>query len=230
MKIERILKNVAANDLGCGPCRLVTPEPPCYNPITGHHPGFEENTMRLYTFLLPLATCCLWTASAQTSIRVANPAFDDDEIFCDGCYYPAITGWAVGPNSGVQKSSTTIFPGGLPGGSTNFAYVGNANSTGSITQVLAETVRANHTYTLKMSLGQQLGIGFPSYVAALGAANGATLASDSSLNPARGTFLEETIVYNSGSNPPQAGLPLVIFVKSYGVGQVDIVNVSLTIQ
>lgn len=67
------------------------------------------------------------------------------------------------------------------------------------------------------------------YVAAL-MAGGITLVSDSSLKPAPGTFLEETIVYNSGPNPPQLGRPLVIFVKSLGNGQVDIDKVSLTVQ
>jgi hypothetical protein len=129
----------------------------------------------------------------------------------------------------VQKSSTATFPGGLPGGSVNFAYVGNANSTGSITQVLNATLQANHTYTLRMSVGQQLGIALTGYVAAL-IANGVTLAFDSSLKPASGTFLEETIVYSSGPNPPQLGSHLVIFIKSFGNGQVDIDNVSLTVQ
>jgi hypothetical protein len=183
--------------------------------------------MKLSMLLLPLALGCLWTAPAQTSIRVANPAFEDDEIFCSGCFYPAITGWTVGPNSGVQKSTTTDFPGGVPGGSPNYAFVGNANSTGSITQVVAATVQANQTYTLTMSVGQR-GT-FTGYVAAL-MANGVMLASDSSLRPASNTFLEETIVYNSGPTPAQIGYPLVIFVKSYGNGQVDIANVSLTIQ
>jgi hypothetical protein len=80
-----------------------------------------------------------------------------------------------------------------------------------------------------MSVGQQLGIALTGYVAAL-MADGVTLASDSSLRPAPGTFLEETIAYNSGPNPPQLGLPLVIFIKGFGNGQVDIATVSLTIQ
>jgi hypothetical protein len=110
----------------------------------------------------------------------------------------------------------------------NFAYVGDANSTGSLTQVLNATVRANATYTLTMSVGQQLGIALTGYVAAL-MAGGVTLASNNSLKPDPGTFLEETIVYDSGPNPPQIGRPLLIFVKSFGNGQVDIDNVALTV-
>ena len=184
--------------------------------------------MRLFTILVTIAASFLRLASAQEPIAVANPGFEDDAIFCAGCYYPAITGWLVGPNSGVQNGTAATFPGGLPNG-VNFAYVGNAHSTGSLTQVLNATVKANSTYTLKMNVGQQLGIGLTGYVAAL-VADGVTLASDNSLKPAPGTFLEETIVYNSGPNPPQLGRPLVIFIKSSGNGQVDIDNVSLTVQ
>lgn len=184
--------------------------------------------LKLSTLLPPLAACCLWTASAQVPIRVANPGFDEDVIFCAGCYYPAITGWTVGPNSGVQNGTAGNFPGGVPNG-VNFAYVGNAHSTGSIAQTVNAVVKPNSTYTLTMSVGQQLGIALTGYVAAL-TAGGVTLASDSSLKPAPGTFLEETIVYSSGPNPTQLGLPLVIFVKSFGNGQVDIANVSLTVQ
>jgi hypothetical protein len=96
------------------------------------------------TLLLSLAAGCLWTLSAQTSIRVANPAFDDDVIFC-ACYYPAITGWSVGPNSGVQNGTAATFPGGVPSG-VNFAYVGNAHSAGSIAQTLGAVVKANSTF------------------------------------------------------------------------------------
>jgi len=183
--------------------------------------------MQLHTLLLPLAASVLCTAVAQVSIPIANPGFEEDELFCGGCFYPATTGWSVGPNSGVQKASTSESPGGVPDGA-NFAYVGDANSTGSLTQVLNATVRANATYTLTMSVGQQLGIALTGYVAAL-MAGGVTLASNNSLKPAPGTFLEETIVYDSGPNPPQIGRPLLIFVKSFGNGQVDIDNVALTV-
>jgi len=185
--------------------------------------------MKLRTILLSLASCCLWTAFAQTPVGIENPNFAADELFCASCYYPAITGWTVGPNTGVQKNSAGDFPGSLPGGSPNFAYVGNLNSTGSIMQILGATVRANRTYTLKMSVGQQLGIALTGYIAGL-MADSVILASDTTLRPAPGTFLEETIVYNSGPAPPQVGRPLVIFVKSVGNGQVDIANVSLTVQ
>jgi hypothetical protein len=68
--------------------------------------------MKLHKMLLPFAASVAWTAAAQVSVPVANSGFEEDELFCGGCFYPAITGWSVGPNSGVQKTSTADFPGG----------------------------------------------------------------------------------------------------------------------
>ena len=91
-------------------------------------------------------------------------------------------------------------------------------------------MRANATYTLKLSIGRQLGVAvFTGYLAALMAGN-VILAADNTLSPEAGTFLEEVIVYKSGPNPPQLGKPLTIFVKSFVNGQVDVDNVSLTVQ
>jgi hypothetical protein len=78
-----------------------------------------------------------------------------------------------------------------------------------------------------MSIGQQLGIALTGYVAAL-RADHVTLASDNTLLPAPGKFLDEVIVYSSGPNPPQIGQPLTISVKGVGNGQVDVANVSLS--
>jgi hypothetical protein len=59
-------------------------------------------------------------------------------------------------------------------------------------------------------------------------AGNVTLAFDSSLSPAAGSFLTDVIVYTSGANPPHLGQALQIFVKSIGTGQVEIDDVSLT--
>src|ERR1700733_11016940 len=59
---------------------------------------------------------------AFVTARGANSGFELDELFCTACYYPAITGWWTGPNSGVQNNNPDAFPGGLPGG-MNFAWL-----------------------------------------------------------------------------------------------------------
>jgi hypothetical protein len=54
------------------------------------------------------------------------------------------------------------------------------------------------------------------------------LVEGNSATPVGGTFVIDTVVYSSGSNPPQLGQPLQIFVKSERFGQVDVDAVALT--
>jgi hypothetical protein len=69
---------------------------------------------------------------------------------------------------------------------------------------------------------------FTGYVATL-LAGSISVASDNSLNPAAGTFLEDTITYSTGPTPVLLrGQLLAISIKSVATGQVNIVNVSLT--
>jgi len=68
---------------------------------------------------------------------------------------------------------------------------------------------------------------FTGYYSALGAGN-ATLASGDAAIPLGGKFVNDVIVYDSGSSPAQLGQPLQILIKSVGTGQVNISNVTLT--
>ena len=181
--------------------------------------------------LLPLALMLSWTASAQTiAIPILNPLFNEDQLSRTAgaltCWVPAATGWLVGPQTGVEKVSTAQYPSAPTQGSYVMA-IGYTNATGSMVQTLGDTVQANTTYVLKISLGARADVPFTGYVAALMAEN-VTLASDNRVTPASGTFARDVIVYNSGANPPQLGKSLQIFVKSLGTGQVNVAAVSLT--
>jgi hypothetical protein len=184
--------------------------------------------------LLPIVTAVFGIASAQqtvVSVPILNPGFEDDVLSCAASYTcdaAPLTGWLCGPYAGVFKPSTAQFPQGVPGG-TNVAYIGRGNTTitGSIAQTLGAKVQPNTTYTLQLSVGARADLAFTGYTASLLAGN-VTLASDSSLSPAPGTFLTDVIVYASGAAPPQLGQRLQILVKSLGNGQVDIDNLSLT--
>jgi len=183
---------------------------------------------------LPFLACMIaGTAFAQNvaiPIPILNPGFEADALSCSAglnCFAGGVTGWLVGPASGIIKPSTAQYPGGIPGGA-NVAYIGVPPSTGSLMQTLGETVRANATYTLSVAIGHRADEVFTGYVAAITAAD-VILASDSSLSPASGTFEEDVIVYRSGPNPPQLGRSLAIFIKSFGTGQADVDNVSLTV-
>jgi hypothetical protein len=132
----------------------------------------------------------------------------------------------TGPQTGPEKVSTAQYPSAPTGGFYVMA-VGYTNTTGSIMQTLGDTVEANTTYVLKISLGARADVPFTGYVAALMAGN-VTLAYDNKVTPLAGTFATDVIIYNSGANPAQLGKPLQILVKSLGTGQVNVASVSLT--
>ena len=99
---------------------------------------------------------------------------------------------------------------------------------GGIFQPLNATLQANITYVLRVSIGHRADEVFTGYAASL-VAGGFELASDNTLNPALGTFVEDTITYTTGPTPALLGQILAISIKSVGLeGQVDIDNVSLT--
>jgi len=181
------------------------------------------------SLLLPLATLVLWTASAQTSIPIFNPVFQDDTLECNpgsNCGYSGITGWIIGPGTNISKFSTSQYP-GAPAEGVFVAAIGNSSVTGSILQTLGATVQANTTYTLRLSIGARSDYSFTGYLASLMAGN-VTVASNHSATPVGGSFITDTIVYNSGATPAQLGQPLQIIVKSVGTGQVNVGGASLT--
>ena len=187
--------------------------------------------MKTYLLLILFGSLTLYTAPAQEAtfaIPVINPGFETDVQTCpaEPCYAAGITGWMVGPVSGTFRPGPLQYPIGIPGG-LNVGAIGNFSSTGSIMQTTGVTLRADTTYVLKLSIGQRLDYPFTGYAVSL-MAGGVVLASDSSLQPAPGTFLTDTIVYKTGPHPPLAGLPLQIIVTSVGTGEVDVDKVSLT--
>jgi len=187
--------------------------------------------MKTHTRLLPLAALFVGVLSAQTpvSIPIINPIFQDDTLDCSpGCAYLNITGWVVGPQTGVFKASTTQYP-TAPASGLYVAYLGNTDATGSILQTLSATVQANTTYTLTLGVGARADSPFTGYLASLMAGN-VTVASSNKATPVGGTFVSDVIEYNSGATPAQLGQRLQIFVKSLGSGQVNIAKVTLTRQ
>jgi hypothetical protein len=188
--------------------------------------------MRRYMMLLPLASAFLWNAYAQeatTPIAILNPEFNVDTLACSpgsNCSTFPITGWIVGPATGILKASDVQYP-GTPADGIYVAYIGSPSTTGSIFQTLGVAVGANVTYTLTVTVGARADEVFTGYFAALGAGN-VTLASGNTAIPLGGKFVTETIVYNSGASPAQLGQPLQILIKSLGSGQVNISKVTLT--
>ena len=188
--------------------------------------------MRRCLVIVSVIVTCLGTALAQQTpvhIPILNPNFTGDALSCgagSGCSQNGITGWLCGPNSGVAKFSTVQYP-SAPASGVYVATLGDSAVTGSIMQTLGVNLEANMAYVLKLSVGARADYPFTGYLAALMAGN-VTVASRSAATPTGGTFVLDTIAYESGASPAQLGQPLQIFVKSVGTGQVNIAGVSLT--
>ena len=164
----------------------------------------------------------------EVPIPILNPKFDMDVLpGAPGASQFGLTGWVVGPQSGVFKASTTQYPGIAPSTGLYCAFIGWSSSSGSILQTLGATVQANTTYILTVEVGARADYVFTGYVAALLAGN-VTLASGHRATPAGGTFVTEVVVYESGATPAQLGQPLQILITSTGDGSVDIQSVALT--
>jgi hypothetical protein len=163
----------------------------------------------------------------EVPIPILNPKFDMDVLTgAPGASQYGLTGWIVGPQSGVFKASTTQYP-SAPHHRTVLRVHRRSSSSGSILQTLGATVQANTTYILTVEVGARADYVFTGYVASLLAGN-VTLASGHKATPVGGTFVTEVVVYESGATPAQLGQPLQILITSTGDGQVDIQSVALT--
>jgi HpiC1 cyclase len=176
------------------------------------------------------------TAFAQSqTIPIVNPAFDSTVLTCapgPSCFEDGVLpGWAAGSPTttfATFKPSTgpgAIFPGGIPGGGPNVAAVGNGEGgTGVITQDLGFAPLPNTTYTLTMYVGQRSDVPLVAYDVEL-VVGTISVASDTTLRPAPGTFLLDTVSYSSGPSPGNGHL--IIRLTGNGAGQADFTQVAL---
>lgn len=176
------------------------------------------------------------TAFAQSqTIPIVNPAFDSLVLTCapgPNCFEDGVLpGWAGSAAStfATFQPSTGpggIFPGGIPGGGPNVAGVGNAEGgTGVITQDLGFAPLPNTTYTLTVYVGQRSDVPLVAYDVEL-LVGTTSVASDTTLRPAPGTFLLDTVSYNSGASPGNGHL--IIRLTGNGAGQADFAQVALS--
>jgi hypothetical protein len=195
----------------------------------------KKTMRRCLLVLLPFAaTSGTSYSQTTTQIPIFNAGFEALVLNCDpggGCWNGAIPGWQPDwfntGSGGTFKPGPEQFPAGVPGG-VNCGYAGTEpGGLGGIFQALTATLQANTTYILHVSIGHRADEAFTGYVASLLALS-VQVASDNSLNPAPGTFLEDTITYATGTAPALLDQRLAISIKSVGTGQVDVDNVSLT--
>ena len=155
---------------------------------------------------------CVAALSAwAVDIPIANAGFEQVVLPCAAgptCSAIGIVPAWTNEGGTTFKPSTGpggIFPSGIPEG-VNIA----ALEIGSLAQTLGATLQPNTTYTLGFSVGARADYAFGGYSVEL-LAGSTTLASDSSLTPASGTFVTGRIIYSSTTaNPALLGQRLGI--------------------
>jgi hypothetical protein len=172
------------------------------------------------------------TAFAQgQAISITNAGFESDVLNCAAgpqCFdLGVIPGWA-GQGTTFKPSTGPggEFPGGIPGGGPNVAAIGGPG-VGIITQDLGFTPLPNTTYTLSVYVGQRADYPLIAYTVEL-LMGTTSVASDTTLRPAAGTFALDTVTYNSGSSPGSGHL--IIRLTGSGGGQADFAQVALNAQ
>jgi hypothetical protein len=166
------------------------------------------------------------------SIPIQNGGFEADALGCSAglsCFaLGVLPGWTLSGQLATFKPSTGPggeFPNGIPGG-VNVAGLGDELGSGVITQDLGFPPLANMVYTLTVRVGQRADYPLTGYTVEL-LVGGVSVASDSSLRPAAGTFALDTVTYNSGSSPGTGDL--IIRLTGIGPGQADFDQVALTV-
>jgi hypothetical protein len=154
---------------------------------------------------------------------IVNAGFEQVVLPCSGfnCFLSSsVAGWTGTGFFATFKPVTGVggyFPGGIPDG-VNVAALGDGLNGGALIQTLSATLQANTNYTLVFSVGTRTDVALSGYSVEL-LAGSTTLASDSSLAPAPGTFATGRIVYSSNANPALVGQPLGIRLTGNTRGQ-----------
>lgn len=139
-------------------------------------------------------------------IPIVNAGFEQVVLPCapgPNCFSSNnVSGWTASAAATFKPSTGPggIFPGGIPDG-VNVLGLGTANAAfgdGVAVQTLGATLQPNTTYTLVYFVGSRADAVFAGYNVEL-LAGSTTLAADSSLAPASGTFVMGRVVYSSSA-------------------------------
>ena len=166
-------------------------------------------------------------------VVIANAGFEQVMLPCApgaSCSSPFnVDTWAGTGIFATLKPSTgpgEIFSNGVPEG-VNVAVLGNDSGNGVLVQTLVATLQPNTIYKLTFSVGSRADYLFTGYSVEL-LAGSTTLALDSSLSTASGTFVTGRIVYSSTpANPVLLGQPLGIRLTGNAKGQAAFDRISL---
>ncbi len=182
--------------------------------------------------LIAIAALTAMGFTQGQSIPIINAGFDSLLLNCTPgapCFEAGvIPGWTLtGVGNSTFKPSTGtggIFPGGIPGGLNVAAVNCSGCAGGAISQDLGFAPLPNTTYTLTAYVGQRADAPFATYAVEL-LVGTKSVASDTTLKPAPGTFLLDTVPYNSGSSPPAGDL--IIQLSAGAQGQAEFAQIAL---
>jgi hypothetical protein len=185
--------------------------------------------------LVALLISCGAQLSLAANVPIANAGFEDVVLTCTAgpaCFsLSSVAGWTGTGEFGTFMPSVGpggMYPNGIPDG-VNVAALGDAvGGSGVIVQVLGIALQSNTTYTLTFSVGSRADYPFAGYSVEL-LAGSTTIASDSSLVPASGTFATGRIVYSSTNASPLLGQSLGIRLTGNGPGQAIFDKISLDV-
>jgi hypothetical protein len=166
-------------------------------------------------------------------VAIANAGFEQVVLPCAPgatCSSPFdVATWAGTGIFATLKPLTGpggIFWNGVPEG-VNVAVLGDDSGNGVLVQTLVATLQPNTTYTLVFSVGSRADYVFAGYSVEL-LAGSTTLALDSSLSTASGTFATGRIVYSSTpANSVLLGQRLGIRLTGNARGQAAFDKISL---
>lgn len=173
---------------------------------------------------LALCLAAVPATAVATPILITNPSFETPDCDIAGnCNNPSFStgsfdGWTVSSGSGG------VFDPGLFAATSAAGYaapdgdqVGWSNS-GTLSQVLTETLRANTTYMLTIDVGRRPDTAFPGYEVSL-FAGGVLLAlfDESDFAPASNSFVTGSLTFTALASDPNLGQALEIRLHSQGV-------------
>ena len=163
--------------------------------------------MKRRALFAALLIFCGAQLSVAANVFIANAGFEDVVLPCTAdptCYIANnVAGWMGTGQFYTFKPSSGTFPSGIPEG-VNVAALGDSSGSGVLVQTLGIALQPNATYTLTFSVGSRADYPFAGYSVEL-LAGSTTIASDSSLAPASGTFATGRIVYSSTNTSPLLG-------------------------
>ena len=166
------------------------------------------------TGVLVAAVVCSLVAAGSVqgaAISILNASFENPALADGAESYPGVPDWvSSGGVTGVINPKDSTMPGTTdPDTVLDGDNAGFANGTGTLSQTLSATLQTYTSYNLTALLAHASNAYKLNYEFRL-LAGGVELASRAGTDPAPGTVLTDSVIFNTGPSHPQAGQALSI--------------------